>query len=182
MNIVKSIGFIGEKGTNLEKARINCILHGSNPPQDVVQGLYQLQNEDGGFPFGMVKGNLSTINKNLVRWLGVALSAVGFTLVFLSELTLGRQYSADVTIQKEHQLITLGVYGPIRHPRYLGVIALSIGIFCIFRSWIGLISSVIFLVIPLYGIRDEEDTLHKEFGKHWETYCMHPWCLIPYVF
>jgi len=66
VNIVKSIGFIGEKGTNLEKARINCILHGSNPPQDVVQGLYQLQNEDGGFPFGMVKGNPSTINETTV--------------------------------------------------------------------------------------------------------------------
>jgi len=66
VNIVKSIGFIGEKGTNLEKARINCILHGITPPQDVVQGLYQLQNEDGGFPFGMVKGSLRTINETTV--------------------------------------------------------------------------------------------------------------------
>jgi squalene cyclase len=66
VNIVKSIGFIGERGTNLEKARMNCILHGINPPQDVVQGLYQLQNEDGGFPFGMVKGNQSTINETTV--------------------------------------------------------------------------------------------------------------------
>jgi hypothetical protein len=49
LNIVKSIGFIGEKGTNMEKARINCILYGINPTQDVVQRLNQLQNEDGGF-------------------------------------------------------------------------------------------------------------------------------------
>jgi protein-S-isoprenylcysteine O-methyltransferase Ste14 len=121
-------------------------------------------------------------NGNFVRWLGVALSAVGFALVFLSGLALGRQYSADVTIQKEHQLITSGVYRLIRHPRYLGVIALSVGISCIFRSWIGLIASLIFIVILLYRIRDEEDTLHREFGKGWETYCMHSWHLIPYVY
>ena len=121
-------------------------------------------------------------SENLVRWLGVALSAVGFALVLLSGLALGRQYSADVTIQKEHQLITSGVYRLIRHPRYLGVIALSLGISCIFRSWFGLLASVIFLVILLYRISDEEDTLHKEFGKVWETYCRHSWCLIPYIY
>ena len=66
MNIIKSIGFIGEKGTNLEKARVNCILHGIAPQPDVIQDLFQLQNEDGGFPFGMVKGNLSTINETTV--------------------------------------------------------------------------------------------------------------------
>jgi len=181
VNIVKSIGFIGEKGTNLEKARINCILHGSNPAQDAVKGLYQLQNEDGGFPFGMVIGNPSTINEDLVRWLGVALSAGGFTLAFLSGRALGRQYSADVTIQKEHQLITSDVYRLIRHPRYLGVIALSHGISCISQSWIGLVASVIFIVSFLYRISEEEDTLHKEFGKDLEMYCTYSWCFIPYV-
>jgi squalene cyclase len=66
LNIVKSVGFIDEKGTNLEKARIDCILHGTTPPPDVVQGLYKLQNKDGGFPFGMVQGNQSTINETTV--------------------------------------------------------------------------------------------------------------------
>jgi len=125
---------------------------------------------------------IGVLNENLLRWVGVALSAVGFGLVFLSGLALGRQYSADVTIQKEHRLITSGIYRLIRHPRYLGVIALLIGISRIFRSWFGLLASVIFLVIILYRISDEEDTLHKEFGKDWETYCSHSWCLIPYVY
>jgi hypothetical protein len=66
VDIDKSINFIGEKGSNLEKARINCILHGTNPQQDVVQGFIHLQNEDGGFPFGMAKDNLSTINETTV--------------------------------------------------------------------------------------------------------------------
>ena len=121
-------------------------------------------------------------NGSLIRWLGVVLSALGFTLVFWSGVSLGRQYSADVTIQKEHHLITSGVYRFIRHPRYLGVIALSIGISCIFRSWIGLVASVIFVATLIYRIYDEEAAMQKEFGIDWEAYCKNSWRLIPYIY
>jgi protein-S-isoprenylcysteine O-methyltransferase Ste14 len=97
-------------------------------------------------------------------------------------MALGRQYSADVTIQEDHHLITNSIYHFIRHPRYLGVIALSIGVSCIFRSWIGLITSVLFLIILLYRIKDEETLMHKEFGGEWEAYCKRSWRLIPYIF
>jgi protein-S-isoprenylcysteine O-methyltransferase Ste14 len=119
---------------------------------------------------------------NMVRWLGVVLSGLGFTLVFWSGVALGRQYSADVTIQKGHHLITSGVYRFIRHPRYLGVIALAIGISCVFRSWIGLIASLVFLAVLIYRISDEEATMHKEFGMEWEAYCENSWRLIPFIF
>ncbi len=117
-----------------------------------------------------------------LRWLGMALCAMGFALVFGSGVALGRQYSADVTIQTDHQLITKGVYRFIRHPRYLGVIALSIGVSCLFRSWIGLIATIIFLVILLYRIRDEEAVMHQEFSGAWEEYCQHSWRLLPYIY
>jgi protein-S-isoprenylcysteine O-methyltransferase Ste14 len=119
---------------------------------------------------------------SVARWLGVVLSALGFALVFWSGVVLGRQYSADVTIQKEHHLISSGVYRLIRHPRYLGIIALSIGISYVFRSWIGLIASLFFFAILIFRIRDEESMMHKEFGMQWEAYCKHSWRLIPYIF
>ena len=119
---------------------------------------------------------------SVARCLGVVLSALGFALVFWSGVALGRQYSADVTIQKEHHLISSGVYRVIRHPRYLGIIALSIGISCVFRSWIGLIASLFFLAILSFRIRDEESMMLKEFGTQWEAYCKHSWRLIPYIY
>jgi protein-S-isoprenylcysteine O-methyltransferase Ste14 len=118
----------------------------------------------------------------ITRWLGVGLSGIGYALVFWSGLALGKQYSAEVTIQKDHQLITTSIYRYIRNPRYLGVIALSIGVSCVFRSWIGLIASVFFLGIILTRIKDEETILHKEFGQEWEDYCKRSWRLIPYLF
>ncbi len=47
---------------------------------------------------------------------GLAFSILGGGLMFWSVLNLGRQYSAQVTIQKEHQLITEGLYRFIPFP------------------------------------------------------------------
>jgi protein-S-isoprenylcysteine O-methyltransferase Ste14 len=118
----------------------------------------------------------------IARWIGVGVSAFGYALVFWSGLALGKQYSADVTIQTGHQLITSSLYRYIRHPRYLGVMALSLGISCVFRSWIGLIASLVFLGVILFRIRDEEILMHQEFGTEWEAYCHSSWRLIPYLY
>lgn len=71
MIIEKSIAFIEARGSDLEKVRLHCILHGICPPAEVCQRLFALQNTDGGFPFGMQPGNLSTINDTTVAlwWL-----------------------------------------------------------------------------------------------------------------
>ena len=119
---------------------------------------------------------------NFIRYLGLALSALGYALVYESGVALGRQYSADVTIQTDHQLVTKGIYHFIRHPRYLGVIALSLGVSCVFRSWIGLIASAFFIAILLFRINDEEAVLHKEFEGDWEAYCKRSWRLLPYIY
>ena len=71
MDIRKSIAFLETKGTELEKARLQCILHGSHPSPELCQGLFELQNTDGGFPFAMHRSNLSTLNETTVAlwWL-----------------------------------------------------------------------------------------------------------------
>lgn len=119
--------------------------------------------------------------EGFAHWLGVGLSALGFALIFWSGLALGKQYSADVTIQVGHRLITNGIYHTIRHPRYLGVIVLSIGVSCIFRCWVGLVACVFFLCLILFRIMDEEAMMKKEFGEEWEAYCKRSWRLLPYI-
>jgi protein-S-isoprenylcysteine O-methyltransferase Ste14 len=105
------------------------------------------------------------------RWFGLVLFMFGIGLVFWSGLALGRLYSPDVTIQEEHRLITNGPYRFIRHPRYLGGILLGIGLSLLFRSWIGLFLTSIFIVVLCSRIRDEEIIMSEEFGEEWETYC-----------
>ncbi|OGO25720.1 MAG: hypothetical protein A2136_04950 [Chloroflexi bacterium RBG_16_54_11] len=58
--------FIEAKGSELEKARLHCVLYGTGLQYAVIQSFLEVQNEDGGFPFGLVKGNLSTLNETTV--------------------------------------------------------------------------------------------------------------------
>ncbi len=117
-----------------------------------------------------------------LRWLGAGLSWLGYGMIFMSGLSLGRQYSADVTIQKEHQLVSSGIYRWIRHPRYLGIILLTFGFALVFRSWIGLLAAIPVIWILLFRIRDEEQVLQTEFGSAWENYCQQSWRLVPLIF
>lgn len=117
-----------------------------------------------------------------VGWMGAMLSALGYLLIFWSGLAFGRQYSAEVTIQKDHQLITTGLYRLIRHPRYAGILYLTIGITLLYHTWIGIALFPIVLGLILFRIHDEENLLKSEFRQTWEKYCQSSWRLIPYIY
>jgi protein-S-isoprenylcysteine O-methyltransferase Ste14 len=118
----------------------------------------------------------------IVRWAGLALFGIGIALVLWSGLALGRLYSPEVTIQKDHHLITDGPYRHVRHPRYLGGILYALGFSLVFRSWVGVAATVLSLGIFWLRIRDEEALMHREFGQAWEAYCRRSWRLIPLVY
>ncbi len=122
------------------------------------------------------------VDAQSLRWLGLAFSGIGYALIFWSGIALGKQYSAEVTIQKDHQLITTGLYHSVRHPRYLGVISLAIGSSLLFRSWLGLAASVILVGVLLVRIQDEESLMRREFGSRWDAYCQQSWRLLPYLY
>jgi protein-S-isoprenylcysteine O-methyltransferase Ste14 len=133
-------------------------------------------------PFADRHGVGVMMGNQAVRWSGLVLVGLGFVLIFWSGVALGKMYSAEVTIQKNHQLVTTGLYRYIRHPRYLGVTFAAIGLSLLFRSWIGLAVSIPLLVVLLSRIKDEEAVLYAEFGVEWEAYIKQSWCLIPYLY
>ncbi|MGE5123311.1 MAG: prenyltransferase/squalene oxidase repeat-containing protein [Acidobacteriaceae bacterium] len=66
MDINRAIKFIDDKGSRLENARLYFVLEAADPQLEVIQKFLKLQNVDGGFPFGMSEGNLSTVNETTV--------------------------------------------------------------------------------------------------------------------
>lgn len=133
-------------------------------------------------PFADRRGIAVIAEGSALRWLGVGLGALGYALIFWSGLALGRQHSAEVTIQKDHRLITAGPYMWIRHPRYLGVVVLTIGLSLAFRSWIGLAAALLVFGVLLFRIHDEEALLHREFGEEWERYAQNSWRMMLGIF
>jgi protein-S-isoprenylcysteine O-methyltransferase Ste14 len=117
-----------------------------------------------------------------LRGLGVALSAAGLVIRFVARRDLGKQYSVHVETSDEHQLITEGIYGTLRHPAYLGLLCLFIGIPLSMGSWGSLIIAVAGgIPAVVYRIILEEKSLTQWFGKRYETYRESSWRIIPNI-
>lgn len=119
---------------------------------------------------------------DLARYIGLALFALGFMAVNWAEAVLDRQFSVEVTIQKDHKLITGGPYRHLRHPRYLGIIVFTAGISLVFRSWPALILVALLTLVLLWRIGDEERLMSREFGEEWQAYTRRTHRLIPFIY
>lgn len=120
-----------------------------------------------------------TMDGESVRWLGVVLYAVGGVLRLWPVRLLGNRFSGLVAIQPGHTLVTTGIYGVIRHPSYLGLILNSLGWGLAFRSWVGVVLTVLILVPLVARIRAEEAFLRSEFGEAYNAYRARTSRLIP---
>lgn len=118
----------------------------------------------------------------LFRYFGVFFFLFGTFFWVWGPLHLGKQFSALVTLQKDHQLVTDGPFRYMRHPRYSGIIFWGFGIALIFRSILGLLLAVLIAILILWRIPDEEKLLQKKFRQEWEEYCGRTKKLIPYIY
>ena len=118
----------------------------------------------------------------IVRYLGLLIAIPGFILMQAGEKHLARQFSVEVTLQKDHKLIQSGPYKVIRHPRYLGILFFFTGIALTFRSLLGIFTVLALAFVLIWRVFAEEKMMHEEFGKEWEEYRTKTWRLVPYVF
>jgi protein-S-isoprenylcysteine O-methyltransferase Ste14 len=116
------------------------------------------------------RANIWTIDGDAVRWIGVALFALGGALRLWPVFVLGHRFSGLVAIQTGHRLVTSGVYRVIRHPSYLGLLVSSVGWALAFRSGVGLALAALLLAPTVARIRAEERLLAQAFGAEYEAY------------
>jgi len=101
---------------------------------------------------------------------GFALFVLGavffsYVLIYLRSGFFGQ------TSPKLDFLITNGPYKFCRHPQYLSFIIMIFGIDLMFRSFLGIIFTIV-LSIPslVYRAKIEDELLRKKFGEEWEKY------------
>jgi protein-S-isoprenylcysteine O-methyltransferase Ste14 len=119
------------------------------------------------------------IDGHAIRWLGVALFALGGAIRLWPVFVLGNRFSGLVAIQPGHRLVTNGIYGVIRHPSYLGFLVGSLGWGLAFRSGIGILLAALLIPPLLARIKAEERLLQSQFGAEYEAYCARTWRLTP---
>ncbi len=117
-----------------------------------------------------------------LRYVGLVLSAGGQALRLVALGELGKQYSAYITLQDNHQLVQTGIYRFIRHPLYLGLLLLFVGIPLLFRSWLAIPLFALSIVFAARGIRQEEKLLSEHFATEFELYRRRTWRLLPYLY
>lgn len=107
---------------------------------------------------------------NWLRWLGVIGATSSVLLVAWIHRTLGKQYSAEFAIQKDHVLVTTGPYARTRHPMYTALNMFSVSM-AITTSNLLVLLFAILVVLPFPWIaRVEEQMLLETFGDDYREY------------
>lgn len=121
-------------------------------------------------------------NVNL-RLIGLALLILGVVLRLMVVYNLGKYFTVDVTIRKDHQLKTNGFYKLVRHPSYAFSLLTFAGLTVVLNNYI----AAGFLLVPvfsmfIYRINIEEKALKDQFGKAYSDYMKKTKRLIPFIY
>ena len=117
----------------------------------------------------------------LYFWIGLLITISGLGFSVWARSKLGRNWSQEVTIKDDHQLITDGPYALVRHPIYTGLIFGFIGSSIALGEIRGLISDILVFVVLLYKLKLEDKWLMEQFGDPYKRYCKKVAALIPFV-
>ena len=119
----------------------------------------------------------------------IAVAIIAVALAYFSALlslravqTLGKQWTYQARVLKDHNLITQGPYSLVRNPIYLGMFGMLLSTALVFSHWwLAVIAIVFFLVGNRIRIRAEEKLLRESFGQKFDDYAARVPAFIPFV-
>jgi protein-S-isoprenylcysteine O-methyltransferase Ste14 len=119
----------------------------------------------------------------------IAVAVVAVVLAYSSALfslravqTLGKQWTYQARVLKDHDLITQGPYSIVRNPIYLGMFGMILSTSLVFSHWrLAAVAIVLFLVGNQIRIRSEEKLLRETFGTKFDDYAARVPAFIPFT-
>lgn len=119
------------------------------------------------------------------RWgqLGLLFMISGVTFRFIAIRQLGKFFTVDVILHKDHQLIQSGLYQRLRHPSYTGIMLTLFGFGISLNHYWSLITVVTIFFIALRNrINIEENALIQQFGDQYRQYQKNTARLFPFIY
>ena len=113
---------------------------------------------------------------------GLAIEAGGLFLAFWARRHLGRNWSGEISIKLDHELIRAGPYRLLRHPIYTGLLAMYFGVALVTGEWLGTVGLALAVIAYCRKLRLEETNLGKAFGSDYEGYRRRTWALVPGIY
>lgn len=115
-----------------------------------------------------------------VRWLGAGLIFAGNLLFIWSHRALGRNWTPFLEIRKGHTLVTNGPYRFVRHPMYVAISLIGIGVSLLSANWTVALSYMLPMTnMYLFRISDEEKMMTEQFGDEYRKYMQNTGQMIP---
>jgi len=108
---------------------------------------------------------------------------LGLALRAWSIARLGRFFTVDVVVQRDHELVMTAPYRWVRHPSYTGLLVEFAALGVAFENY----ASIAVLLVPITlalsrRIAVEEQALAGAFGDAWTAYAARTRRLIPFVY
>ena len=116
-------------------------------------------------------------------WLlaATALVATGLGFSALARIRLGRNWSAQVTVKQEHELIRSGPYALVRHPIYAGALLALFGTAVSVDKWRAVLGFVLIVMAFVRKLTIEERFMGEQFGEAYARYRAEVPALIPFM-
>jgi protein-S-isoprenylcysteine O-methyltransferase Ste14 len=105
-----------------------------------------------------------------LRWVGFGVGLLSVAFWTWTQIHLDTQWSAQLQLRKEHQLITTGPYARIRHPLYLGMFGWAAALGLLTANWIFVAMAVLSIAGTMARIPKEEQMMLEAFGDEYKAY------------
>jgi protein-S-isoprenylcysteine O-methyltransferase Ste14 len=115
----------------------------------------------------------------IVKLIGFALECAGLALAIWARRVLGRNWSGEITIKENHELIRSGPYRTVRHPIYSALLAMYAGTAIVSGQAHALAGLLLAILAYLRKTRMEEANLVNAFGARYGDYREETWALVP---
>jgi protein-S-isoprenylcysteine O-methyltransferase Ste14 len=109
----------------------------------------------------------------------IVLAGAAFTV--WARITLGRNWSAEVTFKQDHELIESGPYALARHPIYTGIIVMALGTAVDYGRAISFALLFSLCAGLWWKARQEEQIMSRHFPDAYAAYKMRVRAIIPFV-
>jgi len=114
-------------------------------------------------------------------WIGAVLTLAGLLFSVWARVHLGRNWSATITVKKDHELVMSGPYRFARHPIYSGLLLAFVGSALALAQWRGVVAVTLVFWSFWRKLRIEERWMREQFGTAYEEYTRRVAALIPLV-
>jgi protein-S-isoprenylcysteine O-methyltransferase Ste14 len=114
-----------------------------------------------------------------IRWMGGSLTLAGTIFAIWARATIGKNWSAEVQIKQDHQLIRSGPYAHIRHPIYTGILLAVFGTALVVGEYRALLGLIVIYLGFARKAKKEEAFLAAQFGPAFDEHKRHTGFFLP---